>query len=77
MEAILEMSRLTNASKWEQALLPSKEQLRLHVDEEQFYRHLMYDSFFSEKIESMAAALFNNHALLCENDREFGWKNME
>ena len=70
MEAILEMSRLTNASKWEQALLPSKEQLRLHVDEEQFYRHLMYDSFFSEKIESIAAALYNNRALLCESDRK-------
>ena len=68
MEAILEMSRLTNASKWEQALLPSKEQLRLHVDEEQFYRHLMYDSFFSEKIESIAAALYHNRALLCESD---------
>ena len=68
MEAILEMSRLTNARKWEQALLPSKEQLRLHVDEEQFYRHLMYDSFFSEKIESIAAALYNNRALLCESD---------
>ena len=70
MEAILEMSRLTNARKWEQALLPSKEQLRLHVDEEQFYRHLMYDSFFSEKIESIAAALYNNRALLCESDRK-------
>ncbi|HVH95807.1 MAG TPA: RyR domain-containing protein, partial [Bacillus sp. (in: firmicutes)] len=70
MEAILEMSRLTNASKWEQALLPSKEQLRLHVDEEQFYHYLMSDSFFSEKIESIAAALYNNRALLCESDRK-------
>ena len=70
MEAILEMSRLTNASKWEQALLPSKEQLRLHVDEEQFYRYLMYDSFFSEKIDSIAAALYHNRALLCESDRK-------
>ena len=70
MEAILEMSRLTFASKWEQSLLPSKEQLRLHVDEEQFYRHLMYDSFYSEKIESIAAALYHNRALLCESNRE-------
>ena len=70
MEAILEMSRLTNASKWEQALLPSKEQLRLHVDEEQFYHYLMRDSFFSEKIESISAALYNNRALLCESDRK-------
>ena len=55
-------------SNREQALLPSKEQLRLHVDEEQFYRHLMYDSFFSEKIGSIAAALYHKRALLCEND---------
>jgi hypothetical protein len=70
MEAIIEMSRLTNARKWEQAHLPTKEQLRLHVDEEQFYRHLMYDSFFSEKIESIANALYYNRALLCEGDRK-------
>jgi len=54
MEAILEMSRLTNAKKWEQSHLPSKDQLRLHVDEEQFMRHLMHDAFFSEKIEHLA-----------------------
>ena len=58
MEAILEMSRLSNTVKWEQALLPSKEQLSLHVDEEQFYRYLMYDTFFSEKVDSIAAALY-------------------
>ncbi len=70
MEAILEMSRLINAQKWEQSHLPSKEQLRLHVDEEQFYRHLMYDSFFSEKIDNIAAALYRKRGLLCENERK-------
>ncbi|WP_435790609.1 Ryanodine receptor Ryr [Clostridium sp.] len=54
MEAILEMSMLTNATKWEQFHLPSKEQLKLHVDEEQFLRHLMHDAFYSEKIEKLA-----------------------
>lgn len=54
MEAILEMSMLTQAKKWEQSHLPSQEQLKLHVDEEQFLRHLMHDAFFSEKIENMA-----------------------
>lgn len=57
MEAILEMSMLTHAKKWEQSHLPSKEQLRLHVDEEQFSRHLMRDAFFSEKIENLARDL--------------------
>ncbi|HEY8888972.1 MAG TPA: Ryanodine receptor Ryr [Clostridium sp.] len=58
MEAILEMSMLTNARKWEQSDLPSKEQLKLHVDEEQFLRHLMHDAFYSEKIESLAIAIY-------------------
>ena len=61
MEAILEMSLLTNAKKWEQSCLPSKEQLKLHVDEEEFLRHLMHDTFFSEKIESLAMALHQKY----------------
>lgn len=67
MEAILEMSMLTNAKKWEQSHLPSKDQLRLHVDEEQFLRNLMHDTFFSEKIEKIAMDLHYNHILLCED----------
>lgn len=66
MEAILEMSRISNARKWEQSHLPSKEQLKLHVDEEQFLRHLMYDAFFSEKIEKLAMTLHYNHIILSE-----------
>lgn len=61
MEAILEMSMLTNATKWEQSYLPSKEQLRLHVDEEQFLRHLMHDAFYSEKIENLAKLIYENN----------------
>jgi len=61
MEAILEMSMLTNAKKWEQSSLPSKEQLKLHVDEEQFLRHLMHDAFYSEKIEELAMAIHKKY----------------
>ena len=64
MEAILEMSLLTNAKKWEQSYLPSKEQMSLHVDEEEFLRHLMHDTFFSEKIESLAMALHQKYRQL-------------
>lgn len=53
MEAILEMSRLTRAKKWEQSYLPPKDQLRLHVDEDEFYRHMMKEEFFSERIEEL------------------------
>jgi hypothetical protein len=58
MEAIMDMSILTNAKKWEQSHLPSKVQLKLHVDEEQFTRHLMHDVFYSEKIDSLAFAIY-------------------
>jgi len=69
MEAILEMSLLTNAKKWEQSYLPSKEQLRLHVDEEEFLRHLMHDTFFSEKIESLSMAIHEKYRELNESTR--------
>lgn len=58
------MSMLTNSRKWEQSDLPSREQLRLHVDEEQFLRHLMHDAFFSEKIESLAKAIHERYRML-------------
>lgn len=64
MEAILEMSMLNNAKKWEQSYLPSKEQLKLHVDEEQFSRHLMQDAFFSEKIEKLAMDIYKRHEMM-------------
>jgi len=66
MEAILEMSLLTDAKKWEQSYLPSKEQMRLHVDEEEFLRHLMHDTFFSEKIESLSMAIHEKYRELNE-----------
>lgn len=68
MEAIMDMSILTNAKKWEQSHLPSKEQLKLHVDEEQFTRHLMHDVFYSEKIESLAYAIFDMIQKAAEKD---------
>lgn len=70
MEAIMEMSMLNNSKKWEQSHLPSKEQLKLHVDEDQFLRHLMHDAFFSEKIESLAIALHEKYRMCNQNDSE-------
>ncbi|MBM7871465.1 hypothetical protein JOC70_002965 [Clostridium pascui] len=70
MEAILDMSMLTNSTKWEQSYLPSREQLKLHVDEEQFLRHLMHDAFYGEKIESIAMAIHEKYRIInekCEN----------
>ncbi|QZY54961.1 RyR domain-containing protein [Crassaminicella profunda] len=69
MEAILEMSMLTQAKKWEQSHLPSREQLKLHVDEDQFLRHLMHDAFFSEKIESLAKAIHEKYIRLNKDNK--------
>jgi len=77
MEAIMDMSILTNAKKWEQSYLPSKAQLKLHVDEEQFTRYLMHDVFYSEKVESLAIAIYemiqnkSHWETLSEEERNF------
>jgi hypothetical protein len=82
MEAIMEMSMLNNAKKWEQSLLPPKEQLRLHVDEDQFLRYMMHDAIFGEKVEELAKELRNRYncivnALCYEGDEaEEKWKNL-
>jgi RyR domain. len=75
MEAILEMSMLTNAKKWEQSYLPSKEQLKLHVDEEQFLRHLMHDAFYSERIESLAMAIYEKNKNI-DLDYSMPWQEL-
>ncbi|WP_053955433.1 RyR domain-containing protein [Inediibacterium massiliense] len=69
MEAILEMSMLNKAKKWEQSHLPSREQLKLHVDEDQFLRHLMQDAFFSEKIENLAKAIHEKYIMLNKDNK--------
>lgn len=58
MEAILDMSTLAEAKKWEQSHLPSKEQLKLHVDENAFYNYMMKEEFYSEMIEEIAEAMY-------------------
>lgn len=63
MEAILEMSMLNQAKKWGQSHLPSQEQLKLHVDEEQFLSLLMHDALYSEKTDSIACALYEESKL--------------
>jgi hypothetical protein len=59
MEAIMEMSSLSYAKTWEQSHLPSKEQLELHVDADEFLQHLMRDTFFNEKIECVSSNFHN------------------
>ena len=40
MEAIIDMSRLVDKKKWDQSCLPSRKQLDLHVDSEEFMKIL-------------------------------------
>lgn len=67
MEAILEMSMLSDAKKWEQSHLPSKSQLKLHVDENGFYHYMMLEEFFSEKMNSLSNYLWMNVKELYSN----------
>ncbi|MCE5287050.1 MAG: Ryanodine receptor Ryr, partial [Pelosinus sp.] len=77
MEAILDMSLLTKAKKWEQSYLPSKEQLKLHVDEETFLRHLMHDTFYSEKIENLSIAIHEKFRELNEHNPYISEKHIK
>lgn len=57
VEAIMDMSILTQATKWEQSFLPPKEQLKLHLDEKLFLGYMMHDAILSEKIDDIAKLL--------------------
>jgi len=57
IEAIIEMSMLHNRSCWEQAFLPPKEQLKLHVDEEMFSRLMIRDVLLGAAREILAKAI--------------------
>lgn len=59
MEAIVEMSMLNNAKRWEQSHLPSERQLKLHVDDEAFTHYLMLEGYFSEKVELLTKKAFD------------------
>ncbi len=82
MEAILEMSRLSSAKKWEQSYLPSRDQLKLHVDDDEFFRYLMKDEFFNEKIDQISRALNYSHVMIYYDKDEIVmkpdecWKNL-
>lgn len=82
LEAIMDMSILTQATKWEQSFLPPKEQLKLHLDEKLFLRYMMHDAIFSEKIELIASLLRSRfHSLkdsvpIYGDDVSFNWEGL-
>jgi hypothetical protein len=61
IEAIIEMSMLSGHTCWEQAFLPAKEQLKLHVDEEMFSRLVVRDVFLGASREILGKAVHEKY----------------
>ncbi|MBN2246143.1 MAG: Ryanodine receptor Ryr [Candidatus Aminicenantes bacterium] len=61
IEAVIEMSMLSNRSSFEQAALPSAEQLQLHVDAEQFIRLVSRDVILGGSREELARAIHEEY----------------
>jgi len=61
IEAIIEMSMLSGCVCWEQAFLPAREQLKLHVDEEMFLRLVVRDVLLGAAREVLAKAFHEKY----------------
>lgn len=61
MEAIIDMSMLSRRASYEQAALPSTEQLQLHVDADLFSRLLLRDVLFGAAQEKVAKAIHEKY----------------
>jgi hypothetical protein len=61
IEAIIDMSMLNGRRSWEQAYLPAKEQLKLHLDEESFSRLLVSDVILGASRERLAEAIHERY----------------
>jgi len=67
MDSIIAMSQLGNATHFNGSYLPSKEQLRLHVDPVQFIELLHQLKLEGDLLETLAKL---NHLLFCKNLRK-------
>jgi hypothetical protein len=67
LEAVLDMSRLSGRRVFEPAALPPAEQLRLHVEPEQFCRLLVQEVVFESMVEKLAQKV---HERFCEDNKE-------
>lgn len=66
LQAMLEMSRLSNRRKFEAAALPLPEQLRLHVEEKEFGELVLKGARFDIQVEKVAQVI---HEQFC---RDYG-----
>ena len=66
IEAIIDMSMLSDHRKFEQAALPPEEQLEMHVDAEKFSKLVLRDVLFGDALEGLAKAV---HERYCEDQK--------
>jgi len=70
MEAVINMSMLEGKRYYEQASLPSREQLKLHVDADMFSRLVLQDVLFGDELENLARAVHNQYLALMKKTGE-------
>ena len=74
MQAIIDMSNLSGQKKYEQSALPSKEQLKMHVNAKEFNLLVTEKSTFYRAIERMAKKIHNNYRKI--NSKAPTWENL-
>ena len=70
MEALIEMSQLSRRRVYEQAALPPRDQLRLHVDADAFLALVDRDVLFGESREAIAKAIHEEYRKEHAHDRK-------
>jgi hypothetical protein len=71
MESIIAMSQLEGKTRFERSSLPTKAQLDLHVDGQDFLARVHQLELDGEVLECLAKAA---HAIYCEEQTALGWK---
>ncbi len=70
MEALIEMSQLSGRDVYEQAALPPRDQLQLHVDADAFMALVDRDVLFRESREAIAKAIHEEYRKKHASDRK-------
>jgi len=71
MESIIAMSQLEGKTRFERSSLPTKAQLDLHVDGQDFLARVQQPELDGEVLENLAEAA---HKVYCEQQAARGWK---
>lgn len=82
MQAIFDMSMVSNKNKFDQSSLPSQEQLELHVDADSFMRLVDQDVLFQSAIGTIAQEIHRQYRKLLnemgeDNRANVPWENLD